>query len=292
MVIISEILGGFGNQLFSFCLGYVVSQKTGADFLIDTSRNDSGVDRPVEIVKLDLPYKSRITYHVSKSLAGRAVFNKLNRRRKIGFYTKFYTEKKTFAYDPDVFKLKDDTFLRGYWQNYKYFLPFRDELNRIIKFKDNKDPSYKGFVNLANQKESLAVHVRRGDYLKYDNYVLPMSYYEAAISRAMKRRKIDTICIFTDDADFCRGYFNKVLKDQKVIFPEYKSSNRTIDDLYLMSRFNNVVISNSTYGWWGAFLGASDKYVVCPDHLFWTGDFYLPAWKKIKIEKLVNRNEK
>ena len=105
MIVISEILGGLGNQLFSYCLGYLVSQHVNSELYIDTSRNDFGIDRELEILNLNVPFDKRISYSISKKIIDRAVFNKIRRRMAVGFGTRYYREKRIHEYDSRLIKI-------------------------------------------------------------------------------------------------------------------------------------------------------------------------------------------
>ncbi len=90
--------------------------------------------------------------------------------------------------------------------------------------------------------------------------------------------------IFSDDTLFCRQYFGKFSEDINIVYPEYQSNNTTLDDLWIMSHCKHMIMANSTYSWWGAWLNKNEnKIVVCPELGIWTGDFYPEEWVKIKM---------
>ena len=284
MIVISEILGGLGNQLFSYCLGYLVSQHVNSELYIDTSRNDFGIDRELEILNLNVPFDKRISYSISKKIIDRAVFNKIRRRMAVGFGTRYYREKRIHEYDPNVFKINKDTWFRGYWQNSKYYLPYRKHLNNVIKFKNNPDRKYVDMIEqIKNNNQSIAIHIRRGDYLNFNGLSLPMEYYDIAINRVIVNMENPQIYIFSDDLEYCKDYFTRSFSHINIVYPTYFYNNRTIDDLRLMSMFKNIIIANSTYSWWAAFLGDEKKRVICPDYRLSTGDYNVIDWEKIKV---------
>jgi hypothetical protein len=89
----------------------------------------------------------------------------------------------------------------------------------------------------------------------------------------------DKYMIFSDDNDWCRENF----KQENV---EIVSGNTADEDLQLMSLCDNHIIANSSFSWWGAWLGNNKcKSVVAPkvwfgeSNPFPTEDIYCDGWK-------------
>jgi Glycosyl transferase family 11 len=97
-----------------------------------------------------------------------------------------------------------------------------------------------------------------------------MDYYNAAMSYVREREPEVRFFIFSDDPDWCRSTFPH---DTVVGHNGWGSGNRgpatEHEDLYLMSLCNHAVICNSTFGWWGAWLGDEvtrrPRIVVSPE---------------------------
>ena len=88
--------------------------------------------------------------------------------------------------------------------------------------------------------------------------------------------------IFSDDLNSLKREVN--LKD----FVNLENDNE-IEDLYSLSQCDSVIMSNSSFSWWGAFLGKKKEKVICPDK--WYGpkgpkdsqDIYDDSWTKISV---------
>jgi len=129
------------------------------------------------------------------------------------------------------------------------------------------------------------VHVRRGDYVGNKNYCqLPPQYY----IRFFESHPDNVFYIFTDDYETCRKWFWTVDN------VEYVEGCNEIEHLALMSQFQNHMIANSSFSWWGATLAElynKKVNVVRPDCLFvgrlaesCTGkDFYPEHWEKREL---------
>lgn len=189
----------------------------------------------------------------------------------------------SFRYDPNVYNAVPGSFFKGYWQTEKYF----DD--RIVR----KELSLRNPVGPESQRvaenilhgPSAFVHVRRTDYLLPQTVLhhgnMGMDYYIAAMSYVREREPEVKFFIFSDDPDWCRSAFPG---DTVVGHNGWGSGDRgpstEHEDLYLMSLCNHAVICNSTFGWWGAWLGDEaarrPRIVVGPEKWFARPDLESP----------------
>jgi len=123
--------------------------------------------------------------------------------------------------------------------------------------------------------DKVAIHVRRGDYLLFDhqypNLLDTTDYYQ----KAMEEFPDAQFIVFSDDIEHCKK--QDIFKNCE--FSEGKSE---VQDLNLMASCQGIITANSSFSWWGAFLGPEDKKVVCPRIELWGTPISLPTnWCKI-----------
>lgn len=290
MRIIVDLAGGFGNQLFCYSFGYALAKRKGAELAIDTSMQDNGIARDLELLELNVRYHQRISYIYKEQILDRAIFNKIRRLKSIGLTTRIYTEDKPTVYEKSVFDISKNTYFKGNWQSEKYFSSFRSDLLRMLTPKKERSESVKKICVEMHNCNSVAVHIRRGDYVKI-GCQLNMDYYVEAI-RMIKSffcNKDVALYIFSDDINYCEKFFaNSNISDDKTIiiqYPEYVSDDYTLDDLLLMSHCKHMIMANSSYSWWAAWLNQNEgKTIICPELGMWSGDFYPEEWIKIKCD--------
>lgn len=135
--------------------------------------------------------------------------------------------------------------LEGWFQRHEYYRPHRDTIRKWLAF----DPA----TRQPDVIPDAVVHVRRTDYIPL-GWALPFSYYEEALARLLPRG--GEILILTDDRK--DPFFKKFARWQPTF-----SSGTAIEDLLTMTRASKLVMSQSTYSWWGSFLG-SPEHVACP----------------------------
>ena len=109
---------------------------------------------------------------------------------------------------------------------------------------------------------TVAVHVRRTDYLKDDRYgFLGEDYYRNALNIIKQKLSNPTIIFFSDDMLWCK----KVFENDSIFFCEDPVWKDDFLQLYLMSKCKHQVISNSSFSWWGAWLNQNvNKIVIRP----------------------------
>lgn len=170
MKVIVNLAGGFGNQLFCYSFGYALAKRKNAELIIDTSTQDNGLTRSLELMKLNIRFNHRISYKYKKGFFERAVLNKIRKRKAIGFTTKIYNEINPTIFEDAVFDIQENTYFKGNWQSEKYFINYRDELLEMLTPKEERNVSVRNLCSEMNNCNSVAVHIRRGDYVGMSLY--------------------------------------------------------------------------------------------------------------------------
>ena len=157
------------------------------------------------------------------------------------------------VFNDKYFRLKKElnVNVNGYLQTPHYFDHCRNEIKEEFTFK--KHIMKKACDELPTDV-LVSVHVRRGDYLKVKEYHtnLQVEYYK----KAMEHFKGYSALIFSDDIEWCKENLSDLAETV------YYSENPPDDgddgvyvDLCKMSLCNGHIMSNSSYSWWGAYLG-------------------------------------
>lgn len=202
-----------------------------------------------------------------------------NKQLPHGYMQTEWVEENDFTYHD--LRISESCNLLGYFQSYKYwhhcereiFEQFDFNLSLIKKLKSE-------FINVF-QKEVIAIHVRRTDYVDNENYYeLPILYYTGALAKYFPYWPDKyNILIFSDDIKWCK----ERIKGSNIYFSEGRTD---IEDLCLLSQCQNFILSNSTFCWWGAYLSQTNGIVVRPFQYFTgkivqthdTKDFWIPSW--------------
>jgi len=162
----------------------------------------------------------------------------------------------------------EDTEIIGYFQSEKFFTNCEKEIREQFKFK-------KEIVDLVLNHypeitKSVSLHIRRGDYVNQPNHhpLMPLEYYGKFLEE--HKKEYEKIFVFTDDIEWAKGIY----QGDEYVFPSFSEQN----DLYsfvLLSQSQSIVIANSTYSWWAAWLNENEnKKIYCPPHNKWFGSMY------------------
>jgi hypothetical protein len=132
----------------------------------------------------------------------------------------------------------------GYFQSEKFFYD-RDFILEL--FEPCKDIRKYCIGHIHNWGKCF-IHVRRTDYLTIPDYHpnYTMNYYDDAIE-IMKNNNVKEFLVFSDDVLWCaRNFIGMEFTLVKDI--DY-------NELFLMTYCDNSILSNSSFAWWGCWLG-------------------------------------
>ena len=157
-----------------------------------------------------------------------------------------------FHYSKIPYIENEDLVIKGYFQSFKY-------IDQKKVFNSFKVPDFvKSFIK-TNYPEILnnkftSVHIRRGDYLNalYEHPVCAINFYKNAIETIGNS---ENYVFISDDIEWCKKNF----KGDNLIFIEDSSP---IIDFFVPCFCQNNIISNSSFGWWGAFINNNSKKIV------------------------------
>lgn len=252
--LVVKLSGGLGNQIFQWMFGKSLAFKNHTELIFDTS--EFNINNPR---KLLIPLFCRDDLFISFS-------KKYYKKKEIdhvdleGFGTnsnslKVIREKKIgFEVLPE-FKKGESYYLDGYWQSYKYWNDYSELLNGLILKIDSYLRSIPEIAEeiLPFQDDSVcALHIRRGDYLLNTNIeyhgVCQLEYF----IKGMQDSDCSKFHVYTDDIPFVK---KKLSRENVEIIT---NSNLTeLLDFINLTRYKNLIISNSSFSYIAAFIAYS-----------------------------------
>jgi len=229
------LCGGLGNQLFQYAFGR-------------TQRSN----------KIEVKYYKGWYDTAPKNRS--YVLDKFNTNVRIGEIKrmKIFREPK---YDKSLTRL-DGYIFQGYWQYFNYFESIMPIIkNEFVVKEQFYTPEFLVLRSEISSCNSVAVHVRRGDYIGNSNWTIqPLEYYTKALSYLKICRDIDRVYVFSDDISWCKENF----KDVTFVHLE------NYLDFELMKCCKHFILANSTFGFFPALLNDNpNKQVYCPES--WLG---------------------
>jgi len=252
-----KLKGGMGNQMFQYATGrslglkYKIPVTLNTEYFINTPLGDTkreyqldlfNIDKHIKIIDAENPIIKIIQKILQKFIGDRVSI----------FMTKL------------LLSVKLPVYLNGFFQNEKYFNNIRHILVKEFTLVNKISAEAERIKHQLESSQSVAINVRRGDYLRPDNIKLygtcDIKYYNNAVTYIRNKMPNPLFCIFSDDQEWVKNEF----KMSNAIF----AGNDTLKDyeqMYLMTICKHNIIANSTFSWWGAWLNQNpDKIVIAP----------------------------
>lgn len=174
-------------------------------------------------------------------------------------------------------KLCDGEIPDVYVQGEKYWRPHAETIKKY-------------FSEGIGYVDKVSIHIRRGDYLKADNFHLNLwntDYYDIAV-KLFPNDKFLVFCKDNQDSEqdkvdrqWCMDNLPSLVGDRFELSPLQSET----DDLNLMASCKSNIMANSSFSWWAAYLNINpQKTVVCPRKWFVDGidrTELLDSWLKI-----------
>ena len=274
-MIISELIGGLGNQMFQYAAGWALARDKNTFLKLDVSGfANYALHQGYELNRVFESQGSVASEQDLQQLLGwqssllvRRVLRQpcMKSLRKSSLLIEF-----GFPYSDLRPQVSDHGYLSGYWQSEKYFLNCADEIRSHFRFKPLLSPENEKWVELISKKNSVSVHVRRGDFIKSKNIayhgVCSVEYFDSAARLMMERNPDVEFFIFSDDVAWVKSNINLSAPCHFVV---NNIGVESFNDMRLMSLCKHNITANSSFSWWGAWLNANPlKTIIAPAKWF------------------------
>jgi hypothetical protein len=272
-VIVVELCGGLGNQLFQYAAARTVADRLGTDLGLDLRPLLAAGSRPYGLGHFNI----RATVLSVRDLPPRylaphgwrwSLTRGLVDRVRAAIRRPALRHLRPVVYQGSAFRdvlagVTDDSWLEGFWQSERYFAEGAERLRADLTLKALTPATARLQRHIESLACPVAVHVRRGDYAavastRAHHGLCSLEYYRAAIARVRDRHPEATFVLFSDDPDWVAAN----LRVTPACLVTANGEARPHEDLHLMSRCRAHVIANSSFSWWGAWLARSELVIA------------------------------
>jgi len=269
-MIIVNLKGGIGNQMFQYALGKKLALKNNDTLKLETS----GLERANAVGDIYRPF-SIGAFAISADVASVEEVQQLKYpygiiSKGLRWINARILKKTHTLFESAVLQWTGDIFLDGYWQSPDYFTDIRDILLQEFSLQTPLSSVATNYKEQIETTTSVSMHIRRADYIKNPRVlqefgICEASYYQSAIQHIETTVKNPTFFIFSDDIQWVKDNLPVPGSTVFVKNPDLKD----VEELALMSMCTHNIIANSTFSWWGAWLNDNtDKVVVAPTPWF------------------------
>lgn len=295
-MIIVQVVGGLGNQMFQYALGRHLSLRQGCalkldiehchnplldrDYRLHRFRIKAGICSVEDRLKLNLMRRQSVRALLRRALDA---FLPIHRRR--------YVKESSRSFDPRILRCGKGVYLDGCWESWRYFEAIAGTLREDFQLATPLSAEARGLLEEQRSSETVSVHVRRGDFVsdprtRSIHGVLALDYYSRAIALLRERLVAPRFLVFSDDPEWCRREFAGM---PDLLVPASCGKLPVHEDLFLMSQCQHHIIANSTFSWWAAWLGKNPARLVIAPSNFRTAfsdqqreDLYPAEWLPIE----------
>ena len=244
--------GRLGNQLFQYALAISLAKKYKTFYIIDN-------DYKADYVKKYFKTQPLLNHPISRKLFKKLIAPGFPFVHQVGNET---TEEMLPL-------MKDNQFYKGFFQSELYFKNIAGSIHKNLQIKTVYKKAFaKKYGHLFKDEKVLTIHYRLGDYLTWGNeqtgginMSLPESFYLNALQE-VKNLDDYKILLVTDD-----------IENATIRLPGIKSkliiSDSEIMDFQLLMHADKLIISNSSFSWWAAYLNKKHAEVFAPEN--WLG---------------------
>ncbi len=278
MNVIVKIRGGLGNQLFQYAYAKKVAWENNAEkIILDSSYFNNPHIRELDIDKYILNDGVEITNNSKKifdfwyfifRLSDRIFYRLIKKHRsesKMLSYFGFYFCDKCFQ-NVSITKSKKNIYLAGYFQDERAIREISKTLNDDLRIKAEQSVAAIKFNQLLKKNPNvIGVSIRIGeDYHRFGWPVCSRQFYENGIKLITEKTGCTKVMVFSDCIEKVEdenwfGEFETI----------YVKGCNSVESLDLLRKCKHFVMANSTFSWWGTYLGGcEDKIVVAPKYFY------------------------
>lgn len=275
-MLIVNIIGGLGNQMFQYAVGRALSLERGVTLQLDISDFASyQLHQGFQLQRIcncvaDIANEEdvRLILGWQSSFIARRV---LLRKEMKAFRCKEMVIEPQFNYWPGIKNVPNQSYLMGYWQSEKYFLNIATQIREDFSFRLPMEGKNIELAQQISRVNAVSLHVRRGDYVTNPvttatHGLCSLEYYHAAIRHIAERVQCPYFFVFSDDIAWVKENLHINFPHQHI---NHNRDAESYNDMRLMSLCKHHIVANSSFSWWGAWLNSSlDKIVIAPKRWF------------------------
>ncbi len=277
-----KIIGGLGNQMFQYALGRHLAILSNTELQLDTTEFKTYPHHKYSLQHFNIIENYATETDVEKFRAYDKKLSTLSpltlKLLKKFWLDKFYLAQHGYikedqpTYNPALVRsYRHDMYFEGYWQTEKYFKAIEDVIRKDFTLKTPMGDLGKHVEEeIKNTAVPVCLHIRRGDFANNPvqskfHGVTPLEHYYEGIKIITAKYPNPHFFVFSDSIEWAK-------ENLKINYPATfvgQGPEKNYEELVLMSKCKHHILSNSTFGWWGAWLGYNpDQMVIAPKRWF------------------------
>ncbi len=285
IILIVELKGGLGNQLFQYFHGLYLKTTYKCDLYIDhrTGYCNDNYNREYELFKI---------INNIKTINHWLLFNIFILKFRLKYFKKLHKFSNYKIYEENITINLNNLFtnnkkcyiyIRGYWQSSYFPLYFKQKLNSIFNMDMIHNIQTNTFLNQIKVALCLRFYEETSSTKEYaiNGKIKTIEDVDFILKEFEKDKSIKNYFVFSSlDSNCITLNSNKLIT---YLTPDFGYTD-AVESLVFMIHAETLIITNSSLYWWGAFLGqyfqiGQKRKVYCPDNLL-NENLLLDSWIK------------
>lgn len=145
------------------------------------------------------------------------------------------------------------------------------EIREAFQFPPIRDGKNLEILEFIKSHESVSIHARRSDLLFLNGHCYQHGFFKRAVRYIRKKVPNPVFIFFTDENSigWCEEnekIFGIDMKKDIVKFVTWNTGKESYRDMQLMAQCKHNIFTESTFGFWGAYLNENPNKITCaPD---------------------------
>lgn len=182
----------------------------------------------------------------------------------------------TYVANPEnLFYSTNENIYGGHYLQFRYKGNSIEKIDKEIRknfcFPELTDEKNLKCLEIILNSNSVSIHARRGDMLGINKYCYEYGYFKRAVDFIKKKVNNPVFFFFCDpnSIEWCKEnykIFGLEKSENAIYFVDWNKGEDSYKDMQLMSKCKHNIITNSSFGWWGAYLNENAEKITCsPD---------------------------
>jgi len=270
-MITTNLTGNLGNHMWQYAVCRTIAEELGYEWGIDSSPThdyhnganqmdfmDVDFGKPIQGITQD--YHEPWKHYQHADNTNITMFNK-----------------SLYEIDDNTRLIGDNGAFGGIYQSEDYIIDRKDDIRQWFNIPDDNQVEFDKQLDdlgVVLNDDLCVINFRGGEYRNIPNVLLRKEYWRDAINSMLTFNPNMKFIIITDDIQCAKNYM-------PFDIPAYHVSIGF--DYYVVNQAKWLIISNSTFGWWPAWLNENVSRTIAPKYWarhnvsdgYWaTGDSY------------------
>jgi hypothetical protein len=270
-MITTNLTGNLGNHMWQYAVCRTIAEKLGYEWGINQNPSHDYFGGQSQMTFMDVDF-------------GKPIEGITSEFHEIWKHYNHVDNVNITMLNEGLYNIGDNTIMLGangakggIYQSEDYIIDRKEDIKKWFKIKDSAEISYRALLlehGVVLDENLCVINFRGGEYRSIPNVLLNRNYWEKSINNMKLINPNMRFLLITDDIACATTFmpFSIPALHVNIGF-----------DYYVVNQAKWVILSNSTFGWWAAWLNEKANKIIAPKYWarhnvsdgYWaTGDAY------------------